>query len=143
MNFKKLFLIIMLVLVLSLSLGSVNAKTEKVKIGSNTKYNLENPYETIVKTTSKNFIITTSLKYKKKMVDQDSPFTGYLTVKSKNPKVKINSIQVKEGNGKKGFKWKTHLINSNNKTIKLGKSTLPNLFENGVKKPPLIYIVKY
>ena len=108
----------------------------------NSKYS-DTPYRITLKTTTTNFIVTHNMEFAKKIVNQDSPFTGYVTVKSINPKIKIKTIKILQGNGYKGFKWKTHKISSNKKTIKLGKNTLANLFENGLVNPPLIYVVNY
>jgi hypothetical protein len=120
----------------------VTTKTENVRIGSNTKFGSK-PYIKLDKTSTKNFVITHTMKFTKKDFSiHEDPFTGYLNVKSKNPKIKIKSIDVMQGNGYKGFKWKTHKINSNKKTITLGKNTLANLYENGVVNP-LIYRIKY
>ena len=142
MKYKKILLILMLVMVFSLATGSVTAKTENIKIWDDNSVSSGNSYKQVVKTTTKNFVITQTLKYAKKMVDMDSPFTGYLTVKSKNPKIKIKSIKTKIWQNPKLY-WKTYKINSNKKTIKLGKNTLANVYENGHTKPYLVYIVNY
>ena len=131
MKFKRIFLILMLLMVFSLTISSVTAKTENIKpTNKNSKF-YSDSYTHTIKTTTKNFIITHTMKYEKKMVDPDSPFTGYVTAKSKNPKIKIKTIKIKQGNGYKGFKWKTYKINSNKKTIKLGKNIMADFYEEG------------
>ena len=99
-------------------------------------------YTHILKITTTNFIVTHTTKFANKMVNVDSPFTGYVTVKSINPQIKIKTIKILQGNGYKGFKWKTHKINTNKKTIKLGKNILANFYENG-KGWKRAFIVNY
>ena len=93
MNKKKILLIILLLMVFSLTIGPATAKTENIKIGDNSKYS-ESSKAMTVKTSTQNFIITHTLKFQKKDFDLDSPFTGYVTVKSKNSKIKIKSLDV-------------------------------------------------
>jgi hypothetical protein len=71
------------------------------------------------------------MKATTKFKNPDSPFTGYVKVESKNPKIKIKTIKINQGNGFKGFNWKTHKINSNKKTIKLGKNIFAKSYEEG------------
>ena len=144
---KKIILILLVMLVGSLCINAVTAKTENVRIGNNTNFDEKSDSKSIsltAKTTTKNFVITLTTKFNKKTFDNvhESPFNGYLVVKSKNSKIKIKSINVKQGNGLKGFKWKTHKINSNKKTIKLGKNTLAMVYQDG-EWGQLAYKIKY
>lgn len=144
MNYKKVFLILMLVMVFSLTVGSVVAKAETVRIKSNTDFN-DKAYMSVAKTTTKNFVISHTMKFTKKNYDFHSgSFVGYVSVKSKNPKIKIKSIQVKQKNRNlnKSFQWKTYKVNSNKKTVKLGKNTLAMVYQDG-EWGQRTYIIKY
>lgn len=132
MKFKKLLILLVLsVAVAGFTISSVSAvkHTENVKISSSNSneydvYLNDVYFKHITKTTTKNFIITHTIKYTKRVsLDSEESSTEYLTLKAKNPKVKIKSIQVKlANNGLKIWKWKTYKINANSKTIKLGKN---------------------
>jgi len=117
-------------------------RTENVKVTSSSSFS-QTQYKDTIKTSSTNFVITHTMKAVKKFVNPDSAFVGYVTVKSKNPKIKIKSLLVKQGNGFKGFKWKTYNINSNKKTVKLGKNTRAMIHMEGVKGYILSFKVKY
>lgn len=129
MKFKKFLLFFMLLIVVSLTTTQIAfAQTDNIKINSNTKFS-----DYTAKTISKNFIITHKIKKS----------TGYLNIKSKNSKIKIKSIKIKQGNGFKGFKWKTYKINSKKpKTIRLGKNTFANVYQDG-NWGKITYIIKY
>jgi len=116
--------------------------TEKFYIGSNTEFGSSSKTLSAV-TSSDNFVITMTQEYTHANFDIDDPFTGYLTIKTISPNIKIISIEVKQGNGFKGFNWKTHNINSKTgKTINLGKNTLANVYQEG-NWGQLTYIIQY
>lgn len=85
-------------------------------------------------TYGKNFVVTTYSK--RNLQNNGKTYVGYVNVKAKNKNIKINTIRLKQGYNGKGFKYKTYKVNSNKKTIKLGK----NIFVAGYGS---VYKIKY
>ncbi len=130
-KYKKILIIFLTLTILSLTITNVSATTEKITINGKNDYTTFNGWTT--KTITEKFIIKHQVKKN----------TGYLTIKTRNGKIKIQSIKVKQGNGYKGFHWKTYKIKNKNKiSLKLTKNNIANVYQEG-NWGKTTYIIKY